>query len=196
MEQDDDPEKRIAELERLRAQASAGRAVDQPAAYRPAPQSSWPQQPQGWQRPAGPSGYGPPPVPRPLPSRRPRGRFRAVFSTIVLGIMAVGFAGLAGHSLYAYGVGAPTKATVVSCHYSGKSRSCTGTWAIDGERRSGKIDGNGKNYEVGSTMDVRVHDGTAYTKRSVLGWLWPAALFVGVGALGLFLRMRRRRRSS
>lgn len=206
MEQDDDPEKRIAELERLQRQASAGRAVEQPP-YPPAPQPGWPQpqgwrrQPQAWRQPVGHSGYVPPPtyglppIPQPRQSGRPRGRFRAVFTTIILGIVAVGLAAFAGHTLYAYGVGTPATAKVVSCTGSGKHRHCTGTWTIDGATHTGKIDGNGKSYRIGSIVDVHVYDGTAYTLASVSMWLWAAAIFVGLGALGLFGRLRKRRRT-
>jgi hypothetical protein len=119
-----------------------------------------------------------------------------VFSSIVFAVVFLGFAGFAAHSIYGYSVGKPTTARVTSCHSSGKSRNCTGTWTIDGTTQTGKIDGADKSLHTDSTVDVRVHDGTAYTKRSITVWLWPAAFFVGFGLLSLVGWRRKRRRSS
>jgi hypothetical protein len=117
-----------------------------------------------------------------------------VFGTIISGIVVLGLAAFAGHSIYAYSVGTPTTAKVVSCYTSGKSRHCTGTWTVDGATQTGKIDGTGKGNHTGETLNVRVHDGTAYTKGSVTTWLWPAAIVAGLVALGVFGRLRKRRR--
>jgi hypothetical protein len=219
MEHDDDPEKRIAELERMQGQAPAGRPVEQPRPYSQAPQADWQQpptpyppapgwqqQPQSWQQPAGQSGFSPPPaygtglppMPQPLQSGQPRrqGPFRAVFGWIVFVVVLLGFAGFAVHTFYAYSVGTPATATVVSCHSSGKSTTCTGTWTINGSTQSGKIDGNGKDYHTGQTLDVHVHDGTAYSRGSLSSYLWPGLFFVGFGALAVYGWIRKRRQTS
>jgi len=202
MEQDDDPERRIAELERMRTQ---------PPPYPPAPQPAWPQaqswpQQQGWQQPPPypparqPAWQQPQAFPQPLQSGPPpprlRGRVRAAFSSIIFAVVFLGFAGFAAHAIYGYSVGKPTTARVVSCHSSGKSRNCTATWTIDGTTQTGKLDSADKNLRTGSTLDVRVYDGTAYTTRSLTEWLWPAAFFVGIRLLSVIGWRRKRRRST
>jgi hypothetical protein len=117
-----------------------------------------------------------------------------VFGTIVFVVLLVGFVGFAVHSFYAYSVGKPTTAKVVSCT-SGKSRHCTGRWTIDGATQTGKIDGNSKDLRTGQTVDVHVYDGTAYTRGSLWGWLWPGVFFIGFGALAVWGRIRKRRGS-
>jgi hypothetical protein len=217
MEQDDDPEKRIAELERMQGRASAGRPVEQPPAYPPAPQHGWQQapnpyppapqpgwqqapgwqQPQPWQPPVGQSGYGSPPAygaglpatSQPLQSGRSRGK-KGILGIVIAGLVALAVIGSAGHTLYAYSVGTPTTATVSSCT-SGKKSVCRGSWTINGTTQYGKVTGAGLGLDKGSVVDVRVHNGTAYTLRSVAVNL----LLVAVGVpLVLFWWIRKRRR--
>jgi hypothetical protein len=223
-EQDDDPEKRIAELERRQGRASAGRPVDQPPAYPPAPQPgwqqapnpypaqpqpgwqqtpSWPQQPQPWQPPVDQSEYCGPPLAysaslpanyQPLQGRRPRGKSRRkyaiVVAALVVAVTVLAVAGMKGHQVYAYTVGTPTTAQVDYCE-GGRSDSCKGSWTIDGINQYGTIEG--AESDVGSTVDVRVHNGTAYTKRVVSIFLALLLGLLGWG-LGIYWYVRRQRR--
>ena len=96
---------------------------------------------------------------------------------------------------YDYWVGTPAKAKVEHCEYhgqatmeSGPDLDCTATWLVHERSQSGRIkppfrenDQNG--IRAGkSVLDVRVHDGTAYTALSV-GTNFYLALVVGAGAL-------------
>jgi hypothetical protein len=97
------------------------------------------------------------------------------------------------HVLNQYRVGTPTTATVTHCS-GGRGGSCAGTWSIGGVPQSGDIEYGFmfSTYSVGSSLDVRVSGGTAYTAHA---WL-PGFVFGGVLLAGplvsLFARMFRR----
>lgn len=210
MEHDDDPEKRIAELERSQGRASAGRPVEQPPAYPPAPQPGWQQapgwqqQPQPWQPPVSQSGHGSPPAysaslpatSQPLQSKRSRAKKGISAGILLAGIMMLVLVGDGGYALYAFSVGTPTTATVDQCTSgSGKSsRICWGTWTNDGAWQHGKVKHALGSLHEGSVVDVRVHNGTAYTLRSVAMYLFLFAAVAVVMPLVLFWQIRKRRR--
>ena len=91
-------------------------------------------------------------------------RFYLVFAVIVvvsMGLFAIAFH---GRDIYEYHVGTPTKATVDRCDTHGRHPTCYGTWSIGGRSQTGPIHGaDKKNDPVGSTLDVHVSGGTAYT---------------------------------
>jgi hypothetical protein len=76
------------------------------------------------------------------------------------------------------------------------SRTCYATWSVGGESRTGPIEGGNRwDYRIGSSVDVRVSGGTAYTAATVpsleiLGGVLQIAL--GVGGLGILRRRRNR----
>jgi hypothetical protein len=232
-EHDDDPEKRIAELERRQGRASAG--LPQPPAYPPAPQPGWqqapnpyPAQPQpgwgqapGWpqqqsqadQPPVGQWEYGSLPdysagLPakyRPIQSgRSSHGKGWIVFVVALpLALVLLFAAGVVGYRVYEYPDGTPTTAKVDYCFDTGSKRSrshkCLGTWTIDGRETYGQI--RGADYDdVGSTVDVRVHDGKATTPRAVrkdsvfAAGCTVVAIALIVASLTGFLVIRKRRR--
>jgi hypothetical protein len=97
------------------------------------------------------------------------------------------------YDTYAYSVGTPATATNIHCE-QGKGVSCYGDWSIGGE---GTIEGI--RHSDGSSLNVHVHDGTAYTPDAarrnftflavVLGFY---LLFAAMVVTGL-VRQRRRR---
>jgi hypothetical protein len=122
-----------------------------------------------------------------------------LWNALVMAFLAasIGVAALTYGALtpYDYWVGTPAKAKVERCEYHGPSTlesgpdlDCTGTWTIRGQLQAGPIkppfrenDQNG--IRAGkSVLDVRVHNGTAYTAISV-GKNFYLALVVGAGAL-------------
>lgn len=108
------------------------------------------------------------------------------FLAAALGVLVIGWG---AHDLNQYRVGAPTTATVTHC--SGRG-GCDGTWSIGEVSQSGHIERDFSNYPVGSSVDVRVRGGTAYTEHA---WV-PAVLFGGLLLAGplvaLFSRVFRR----
>ncbi len=116
-----------------------------------------------------------------------------VFIAVGLGVCAVTYGML---TPYDYWVGTPAKAKVEHCERHGISSpdsspdlDCTGTWSVRGQSQSGSIKppfrDDEQNYvRAGkSVLDVRVHDGTAYTKFSV-GKGFYIGLVAGVGLIG------------
>jgi hypothetical protein len=59
-------------------------------------------------------------------------------------------------------------------------RDCTGTWSIGGVSQTGVIVGGREGFLIGSTVDVRVLDGKAYTAR---GTAWRFVAGAGASAL-------------
>jgi hypothetical protein len=113
-----------------------------------------------------------------------------VFLAVGLGICAVTYGVL---TPYAYWVGTPAKAKVEHWELHGISNpdsspdlDCTGTWSVRGQAQSGPIKppfrGDQQNgVRAGkAVLDVRVHDGTAYTKFSA-GKGFYVGLATGVG---------------
>lgn len=64
---------------------------------------------------------------------------------------------------YGYLLGTPTTATIDHCASGGGT--CDGSWTVGGESQAGPILGAYDRHArvIGSQMDVRVHDATAYT---------------------------------
>jgi hypothetical protein len=100
-----------------------------------------------------------------------------LFIAVGLGICAVSYGVL---TPYDYWVGSPAKAKVEHCERCGISSpdsspdlDCAGTWSVRGQSQSGSIkppfrDDEQNEVRAGkSGPDVRVHNGTAYTKFSV-----------------------------
>jgi hypothetical protein len=73
------------------------------------------------------------------------------------------------YDVHGYRVGTPTTATVVDCSGAGNKHSavfCTGQWSVDGKSYTGRIAGDSKGIHTGSSLDVRVRGGSAYTATS------------------------------
>lgn len=224
MARDDDPEKRIAELERMQNRASAGWTAERPPAYPPAPHPGWqqtpdwPQQPQAGQPPLGQSRYGSvPDYSGGLPAKyrpphsarsRSRGNYRivvAIIAAILLASMGVGAGGyLALSRRHAYAIGIPATAELFECppKPSKSNKTCFGSWTVDGAKQVGPVEGTDAAADnTGTTVDVRVHNGVAYTAGVVASaerWtaiiaVYAVTLAVG-GLLFPFWYIRRRRR--
>jgi hypothetical protein len=101
---------------------------------------------------------------------------RSWFATIIVAGLALFGFGWGAHDLNQYRVGTPTTATVTACGGGGKMGGyCTGTWSIDGVPQTGDIE-HGFIPPVGSSLDVRVSGGAAYTADASI-------LSFGVGVL-------------
>lgn len=170
--------------------------------------SGWPQQPpHPWQPPSGQAGYESPPahsanwpVTSPLhQSRRSSSKVVFVCAAVFLAVAILGVVGMKGYAVYGYAVGTPATAQVDSCSKNGRAdTTCRGSWTVNGVQQYGSI--TGAEYEArGSTVNVRVHDGTAYTS-GVAGQLLAPLLgllawTVGLGVYWYFRRRRRFRQS-
>jgi hypothetical protein len=102
---------------------------------------------------------------------------------------------------YAYQVGTPATAIIDHCDKSDAPRpivTCTGSWTVAGETQSGIIDGADQMLDTGSSLDVRVKDGAAYTPRSVHMAIFYVIFFglVLIGLCGLMIRALRRMRAA
>ena len=68
------------------------------------------------------------------------------------------------YAMYAYHVGTPTTATIKQCRLGTRGHySCDGTWSLGGNSYTGPIETGGTGYRQGSSLDVHVHGGSAYT---------------------------------
>jgi hypothetical protein len=97
-----------------------------------------------------------------------------------IALTAIGF-WLGVTDLHRYSAGTPARATVTYCGVGSRS-NCEATWTIGGVSQTGVINGgfwDGAD-RVGSSLDVRVNDGEAYTVRSV-----PIGFALGGGSLAL-----------
>jgi hypothetical protein len=97
------------------------------------------------------------------------------------------------YHVYAYRVGTPTTATNVQCTEYRHGQDCAGTWSVGGKSYTGPIIGASGNA---SSLDVRVHDGNAYTANAgrwdfILGTIMTVTL----AAVVAFARWRGRRRT-
>jgi DivIVA domain-containing protein len=124
-----------------------------------------------------------------------RGRARRIVSTLI-GIVglaaALALAGVAAYDFYGYLLGAPTTATIHQC----ETWRCTGTWSVNGRPYDGSVafdlhtlDGTNtifRHYSPGSTVDVRVHGGTAFTKNAGFVVLVFAVVFAAGAVFGSF----------
>jgi hypothetical protein len=94
--------------------------------------------------------------------RRSAGKW--IGTILYVTVMLLGFV-WGAHDFNQYRVGTPTTATVTQCTLGGRGGHCEGTWSIGGVSQHGNIK-HGQFVRaptVGSTLDVRVGGGTAYT---------------------------------
>jgi hypothetical protein len=100
--------------------------------------------------------------------------FRGSWPDVFLVLFGICMLGYVGYFSYGYWLGTPATATVGHCELGGllhgwaedSARYCDGTWSASGQSQTGPIrpaffshDG----YRAsGSSLDVRLHDGTAY----------------------------------
>ena len=108
---------------------------------------------------------------------------------VVLALLCFGFG---GYQIYGYHYGTPTKATILSCG-GGREDTCRGRWTLEGETQTGRIWGNVDHVPDGSTVDIGVYNGWAFSPR------FPKRIFIGgavcaVMAIFLFMPPRRGRR--
>jgi hypothetical protein len=198
----DDPEKRIAELERqlaeqkrmaaLQHQQVEASAQPQPVPY---PGQGGPQHfggpGSGRPLPAFPSGTG---FGRPAQSGSQLRRLGMRLAAIAAVAAAVVFLGLAAYDFGAYLLGTPATATTQQCVDSTDSTvSCTGTWTVGGKADSGPIVGDLSNrYDIsGKSLGVRVVGGRAYTPDSGLPKVYwgLTALLISMAIAGRRLRV-------
>ena len=203
----DDPEKRIADLERQLGEArtagdpGANRGFQQ-GAFPPPPQAGLPPPPGGWQDPAQTPLVGSQRMAN-AGSKTGRGRKPMGIGRWLTAIFFVGlglyFLSFSVRQFYGYQVGTPTTATGIHCRYgvpgSGGdlwtladftlSGGCTAAWSVGGQSQTGPIVGV---RHLGSA-DVHVNGGTAFTAPFSSwffgGHLLLAGLFVVFG-LGQF----------
>ena len=115
-----------------------------------------------------------------------------VFLSVVFSL-AFGFGGC---QFYLYRSGTPTTVTIDRCVWAPKGRgdqNCYGRWSVGGQSQTGRIEqGLGRDYSVGSTLDVRVRgdSGTAYTAGAAY---LPLTLSAGVAVIIVGLIVFRRR---
>jgi hypothetical protein len=130
----------------------------------------------------------------------PQARARNLWNSLVMAVLVVsiGIAAVTYGALtpYEYWVGTPARAAVDHCEYHGTSSlesgpdlDCTGTWSVHGQSQTGPIKPPFRENEQNgiragkSVLDVRVHNGIAYTAISV-GKEFYLALALGAGLLG------------
>ena len=95
---------------------------------------------------------------------RQRPGFGGWFIRIVLACLGVLFLWIGVDAMHWYQAGTPTTVKVTNCT-SGRGAYCAGKWTVNGMSQSGQIM-NAKlfgAYPVGSSLDVHVWEGTAYT---------------------------------
>jgi hypothetical protein len=167
----DDPEERIADLERQHTQTAGQARRDQAQHLNlDSPEKA-------------------------ARDKRSRQWTRVAIFFIPFGLMFFGFAAWNSH---AYLVGTPTTATDVHCvtqsSRTGLHRSstttCTGTWSIDGRSYTGEVAGTNGDP---SSVDVRVYDGTAYAKTGAIPLVSVGAIYIIIGSVMLWVKWARRR---
>lgn len=216
-------ENRIADLERQlgEARAATDSGARQGSAMLPPPQAGFPPPPVDWQHPSwhapsalqtgqmGGPGSGRLAGPRYL-LRRLGAALVAIGAVVVLLVLF----GSAAYNFYAYRAGTPTTATIekytpgcVSDHQGVIGTlvdtnplfdflnvgTCTGAWSVGGASQSGPIVGVRSIQSDGSSLDVRVLGGKAYTATSEMhSLLWATGIAVPGTAIALVLWWRRR----
>jgi hypothetical protein len=98
-----------------------------------------------------------------------------VIVTLLLLVGLVCF-GISAYRFYRYEAGTPTTATVVRCESGTHKSGCYGTRNVGRQSQTGLI--KGPSGPVGSTVDVRVSDGTAYAGSPVLAFTLSLAAMV------------------
>jgi hypothetical protein len=129
----DDPEKRIADLENQLAGESRG--ADLPPAQPPRPMNA---------------------TKRTASGRRSSRNVVAAIGAAVFALIGLSYG---ANDVLGYSRGTPTIATIISCD---PRNTCYGTWSIDGVSQDGLIERGFRKPAVGSTVDVRVRDGRAF----------------------------------
>ena len=146
---------------------------------------------------------------------RKRSRTWSIVSGTWTGMLLlwIGIGGLiyAAHDSYGYWVGTATTAKVDHCEWGDDqyttdgphSMYCTGTWTVGGQSQQGSIrpafvDNEANGVRSGSSLAVRVHDGTAFTAAS-LGTRFYLVVIVGPifvvwGSISLWRAWRGHRR--
>jgi len=126
-----------------------------------------------------------------LPPERRRPRKWKLLVLLVCASVPLYCFGSGVYNFHGYRTGTPTTATVNSCHHNRpghrgnmfnfvEPRDCTGTWNIGGVSQTGLIAGPREGFLIGSTVDVRVLDGKAYTAK---GTAWRFVAGAGASAL-------------
>jgi hypothetical protein len=157
----DDPEKRIAELERQHTEAAGQARRDQALHLNPdSPHKEGRSQ------------------------KRWSGVVRSVL--VLVAVTLVPF-GAGEYEFHAYRVGTPTTATNVHCVRGSRTLQCTGAWSVGGESHSGKI--IGVRHFDGSTLDVRVRGDTAYTPDAGHRSFQLATIMAIIAAVLLVIRL-------
>jgi hypothetical protein len=101
------------------------------------------------------------------------------------------------YGIHAYSVGTPASATHVHCEHAGRGVSCYGEWNVAGEPPSGTIEGI--TDSDGSSLNVHVHNGTAYTAGTARRNFTIMAMILGVyliPAAGITVGLVQRRRAA
>jgi hypothetical protein len=180
----DDPEKRIADLEH---QLAEQKRIAEPG---------FPPPPVGWQHPAQTPLVGSQSTAN-AGSKTGRGRRSMGIGGWLFAIFFVGlglyFLSFSARQFYGYQVGTPTTATSIHCRYGVPesspddpvsissltlSEGCTAAWSVGGQSQTGPIVGV---RHLGSPLDVHVNGGTAFTA-PLAGWF-----FFGHIVFGFFL---------
>jgi hypothetical protein len=126
-------------------------------------------------------------------SRKPRrvSPMQFLGTGIICVVLGVGFG---AYNIYQYHVGTPATATDVRCVHVSRNTTCTGTWSVAGNSQNGPILGPGR--RDGSTLNVRVRGGAAYTADSGYPQFMLGILMFAVFALLAFVARTRMRPSS
>jgi hypothetical protein len=124
-----------------------------------------------------------------------RGIAHLLISIVFVGL-GLYFLGDGVRGFYGYQLGTPTTASIDHCEAQSRSRTCYATWSVGGESRTGPIEGGNRwDYRIGSSVDVRVSGGTAYTAATVPTLeILGGALQIALGVGGLRILRRRRNR--
>jgi hypothetical protein len=127
-----------------------------------------------------------------LLSRRRRYLKRANRSAaIISAVFAIGLFGFGAFQLVGYHTGKPTTATIVRCSHSSRSSSwtCHGDWSLEGKTYTGEIQGVDDRLPDGSTVDIHVSHGIAFSG-AFPKWVFIWGAIFGGGAIFLALPSR------
>jgi hypothetical protein len=102
---------------------------------------------------------------------------------IITALFALGFLGFGAFELYGYHSGRSTTATNVSCYSKASATSCKGDWTMDEKTYTGRVMGPDSSPPYGSSVDVRVSHGIAFTgafpmKEFIWGGFWAVFTIV------------------
>jgi hypothetical protein len=129
-----------------------------------------------------------------LSSRRRRSTARATrLGAVVTGLFALLVFCFGAFDLYGYHSGESTTATNVSCTANRGAPYCKGDWTIGEKTYTGRIIGPDSLLPYGSSVDVRVSHGIAFTRDFPTAELVWGAIFAVCTILLLWWPRRRRR---